>query len=122
MATTAGSAQRTPARTFLRPGSRNWAGAAAGGGTQIELLAPPMKTWPRGAMPAASGWTRAAVPTRPAWCSRCIARAATLPGAATLAVAVLCGRADIDEAYAAAQTKINLDNPASVAPGGASAR
>ena len=86
----------------------NWAGAAAGGGTQIKLLAPPMKD-------VASSRNFPATP--PAaytgvhdlltqFCSRCHTSGAVTPQSPFFAAA------DIDESYAAAKTKINLDNPA----------
>jgi hypothetical protein len=89
---------------------RNWAGAAAAGGTQIQLVAPIDKT---------VGDSKS-FPTSPAlfestvWpllrgngkCLRCHQSTAAEPRSPFFA------SADVDEAYAAAQAKMNLDDPA----------
>jgi len=86
----------------------NWAGAAGGSGTQIQLVPPPIKD---------VGQSRNFPDTAPAsfagvhnllttFCSRCHTSSAVTPQAPYFA------SADIDEAYEAAKTKINLDNAA----------
>jgi len=86
----------------------NWAGAAGGGGTQIQLVPPPIKD---------VGQSRNFPDTPPAsfagvhnllttFCSRCHTSSAVTPQAPYFA------SADVDEAYEAAKTKINLDNAA----------
>jgi mono/diheme cytochrome c family protein len=86
----------------------NWAGAAGGGGTQIQLLPPPIKD---------VGQSRNFPDTAPAsfagvhnllttFCSRCHTAGAVTPQSPYFA------SPDIDEAYEAAKTKINLDNAA----------
>ena len=86
----------------------NWAGAAAGGGTQIQLVPPPLRD---------VGSSRNFPDTPPAaftgvhnlltqFCSRCHTSSAVTPQSPYFA------SADINEAYEAAKTKINLDNAA----------
>jgi hypothetical protein len=86
----------------------NWAGAAAGGGTQIQLIPPPLRD---------VGSSRNFPDTPPAsfagvhnllttFCSRCHTSSAVTPQSPYFA------SADINEAYQAAKTKINLDNAA----------
>jgi hypothetical protein len=88
---------------------KNWAGGSGvGGGTQIELVAPPnkdvgaTKTFP--ADPALFGST--VYPLLSQFCSRCHSASAATPQAPFFA------SSDVAEAYAAAQSKINLDTPA----------
>jgi cytochrome c553 len=88
---------------------QNWAGANAVGGTQIKLVAPPSqtvgpsKTFPTSSAAFASTiWQPVLVP----WCSRCHSDNAQTPQAPYFA------SANPDEAYADAQSKINLDDPA----------
>ena len=86
----------------------NWAGAAAGGGTQIQLIPPPLRD---------VGASRNFPDTPPAaftgvhnlltaFCSRCHTSSAVTPQSPYFA------SSDINEAYEAAKTKINLDNAA----------
>jgi Concanavalin A-like lectin/glucanases superfamily len=88
---------------------QNWAGANAVGGTQIQLLPPPVqsvgssKTFPTSSAAFASTiWQPVLVP----YCSRCHSDNAQTPQAPYFA------SANPDEAYADAQSKINLDDPA----------
>jgi hypothetical protein len=88
---------------------QNWAGSTAVGGTQIKLVAPPSQTvGPSKTFPATSAafaadiWAPVLVP----WCSRCHSDNAQTPQAPYFA------SANPDEAYAEAQSKINLDDPA----------
>ncbi len=87
---------------------KNWAGGSgASGGTQIQLTAPPdkdvgaTKTFP--ADPALFGST--IYPLLEQFCARCHSGSATVPQAPFFA------SGDLAEAYAAAQSKINLDTP-----------
>ncbi len=88
---------------------RNWAGASATGGTQIELQAPVIKdvgsskTFPTD---SASFATNLWNPILKPFCSRCHSSAAATPQSPYFAAATA------DEAYEAAKAKINLDNPA----------
>jgi hypothetical protein len=86
----------------------NWAGAAAGGGTVIQLVPPPLRD---------VGSSRNFPDTPPStfagvhnlltsFCSRCHTSSAVTPQSPYFA------SADINEAYEAAKTKINLDNAA----------
>ncbi len=86
----------------------NWAGAAAGGGTQIQLIPPPIRD---------VGASRNFPDTPPGafagvhqlltdFCSRCHTSSAVTPQSPYFA------SSDINEAYEAAKTKINLDNAA----------
>ena len=88
---------------------QNWAGASAVGGTQIQLQAPPIQSvGPSKTFPASSAafasliWQPILVP----YCSRCHSDSAQTPQAPYFA------SANPDEAYADAQAKINLINPA----------
>src|SRR3984893_18601021 len=88
---------------------QNWAGANAVGGTQIKLVPPPSqtvgpsKTFPTSSAAFASTiWQPVLVP----WCSRCHSDNAQTPQAPFFA------SANPDEAYADAQSKMNLDDPA----------
>jgi hypothetical protein len=92
---------------------RNWAGSAAGGGgTQIQLLAPvdvsvgQSKTFPDS--PAGFQSTIWQLVRNPAGgnCLRCHSPNAATPQSPFFA------SADVNEAYAAARAKIDLDNPA----------
>ena len=89
---------------------RNWAGAAAAGGTQIVLSAPidksvgDSKSFP--ASPALFQSTVWALLRGNGQCARCHQSTAADPKSPFFA------SADVDEAYAAAQAKINLDDPA----------
>ncbi len=92
---------------------RNWAGAAAGGGgTQIPLKVPvdvsvgQSKTFPDSAAGFQSTiWQLVRDPAR-GNCLRCHAPTAATPQSPFFA------SADVNEAYAAARAKIDLDNPA----------
>ncbi len=86
----------------------NWAGSLGGGGTQIQLQPPPVRE---------VGSSRSFPDTAPAgfsgvhslltqFCSRCHTAGAATPQSPFFA------SADVNEAYAAARTKINLDDPA----------
>jgi hypothetical protein len=86
---------------------RNWSGgAASSGSTQVQLLTPPdhtvgsSKTFP--SSPALFGST--IYPLLTQFCSRCHAGNAAAP------VSPYFASNDIDEAYAAAKAKINIDN------------
>jgi Concanavalin A-like lectin/glucanases superfamily len=90
---------------------RNWAGSAAAGGTQIQLVAPPDKTvgqskvYPQSsALFASTVWPLLRGNGK---CLRCHQSTAADPRSPFFA------SADVDEAYAAAQAKMNLDDPAS---------
>lgn len=90
---------------------RNWAGASATGGTQIQLVAPPIKEvggskrWPATSAAFASSQLYALV-RNPATanCMRCHSSASAVMQQPFFA------DADADVAYAAIRTKINLDN------------
>jgi hypothetical protein len=92
---------------------RNWAGSAAGGGgTQIQLQAPvdttvgQSKTFPDSAAGFQSTiWALVRDPAR-GNCVRCHSPTAATPQSPFFA------SADVNEAYAAARAKIDLDNPA----------
>jgi hypothetical protein len=85
----------------------NWAGATAGGGATVELKPPPLrdpgasKNFP--ADPGLFGTTVHPVVTQ--YCARCHA-----PAAAS-AQSPYFASPDVNEAYAAARVKINLDQP-----------
>jgi hypothetical protein len=95
---------------------RNWAGAAATGGRQIQLQDPPIrevgqsKSFPSDAEGASRYATTIYPVVRPAaplqYCQRCHS-----PDAAT-SQAPFFASSDSLEAYLAAKSKINLDNPA----------
>jgi hypothetical protein len=94
---------------------RNWAGASAAGGRQIELKDPEIRnvgasmTFPEGA-PGVSLYSSTIYPivrhVTPQYCERCHAPNAATPQAPFFA------SADPAEAYAAARQRINLDTPA----------
>jgi len=95
---------------------KNWAGSVAGGGTKIQLLAPndvpvagKVKTFPATVNDPGSNfqstiWALVRDPAR-GNCVRCHAPNAATPQSPFFA------SADAAEAYAAAQAKINLDDP-----------
>jgi len=88
---------------------QNWAGANAVGGTQIQLMPPPSQTvGPSKTFPASSAAFAATIwqPMLVPYCARCHSDNALTPQAPYFA------SANPDEAYADAQSKINLDNPA----------
>ncbi len=86
---------------------RNWAGSAATGGKQIQLVAPPDKSVGASkTFPADSALFATTIyPVVHQYCTRCHA-----PGAATPQAPFFASN-DVNEAYAAAQAKINLDDP-----------
>ena len=86
----------------------NWAGASAGGGTQIELTAPVMKDAGGGKdFPSDPGLFSSTVyPLLTQHCAACHSHAAAAPESPFFA------SSDLNEAYAAARMKMNLDNPA----------
>jgi Concanavalin A-like lectin/glucanases superfamily len=89
---------------------RNWAGAAAGGGTQIKLLAPTdvsvgsSKVYPDS--PALFQTTIWPLVRNQGNCLRCHSPNAATPQSPFFA------SADVAEAYSAARSRIDLDNPA----------
>jgi len=91
----------------------NWAGSAGGSGTQIQLVPPPIRdvgasrNFPDTA-PAAFAAVHNLTTT---FCSRCHTSGATTPQSPYFA------SPDIDEAYEAAKTKINLDDASSTTAG-----
>jgi hypothetical protein len=91
---------------------RNWAGASATGGTQIELQAPTIKevgaskTFPDDATAFAANVYPVLHDTNRGNCVRCHSSTAGTPQSPFFA------SNDIQEAYAAAKAKINLDIPA----------
>ncbi len=87
---------------------RNWAGAVATGGKTISLRAPPDKTVGASkTFPATSTAFAATIhPLLRQYCARCHASNAGTPQSPFF------GDANVDAAYAAARSKINLDNPA----------
>ena len=95
---------------------RNWAGASASGGKQIELKAPTIKevgqskTFPGDSTKFQQSklWNDPANPPGllRKYCSRCHAPTAAVP------VQPFFASDDPNEAYAAVRSKINLDNPA----------
>ncbi len=99
---------------------RNWAGSAATGGRQIELKEPEIKevgaskAFPEDASEGgANSFESTVYPVLVANCGRChspTAGTAQQPFFASNAVG-MGYQAALDEAYAAARTKINLDNP-----------
>ena len=77
---------RRPARTSSRPGSRNWAGGVASGGTQIKLQAPALKdvgstkTFPASASDNGSAaFAQTVYPLLSQFCSRCHSAGAATP-------------------------------------------
>jgi hypothetical protein len=95
---------------------RNWAGASATGGKQIELQEPTIKevgqskTFPGDSTKFQQSLLWADAQNPPGllrkYCSRCHAPTAAVP------VQPFFASSDPDEAYAAVRSKINLDNPA----------
>ncbi len=92
---------------------RNWAGASATGGTQIQLVAPAIrevggsKSFPASSAAFGSSTLYALVRNQAtANCSRCHSSSAATQQQPFFA------DADVDAAYAAIKSKINLDNPA----------
>jgi hypothetical protein len=87
---------------------RNWAGSVAGGGTQIQLTAPAdITVGSSKAFPADStAFASTIYPVTRQYCSRCHSSGAAVPQSPFHA------DTDVNVAYAAAQPKINLDNPA----------
>jgi hypothetical protein len=89
---------------------QNWVGGVSGGGTEIVLTVPKdvevgaTKTFPES--PAAFQTTVWALLRGDANCSRCHSPGAVQPAPGNFA------SPDVNEAYAAARGKINLDNPA----------
>jgi len=91
---------------------KNWAGGVASGGTQIQLVAPvdksvgSTKVFPASANDNGSAsFAQTVYPLLSQFCSRCHSASATTPQTPYFA------SSDVDEAYAAAQAKINLDTP-----------
>lgn len=91
---------------------RNWAGASATGGTQIQLQAPPdqdvgaSKSFPDSSALFASTIYPVLHDANKGNCVRCHSASAATPQSPFFA------SNDVDEAYAAAKAKINLDTPA----------
>lgn len=87
---------------------RNWAGATAGTGRTIQLQAPPIKeVGAAKTFPSDSGIFASTVyPLVRQYCARCHAPSAASPQSPFFA------SNNVDEAYAAARARINLDNPA----------
>jgi hypothetical protein len=86
----------------------NWAGDAAGGGTQGVVLKAPVLKDPGAskAFPASPAlFSTTVYPLLQEYCSRCHAPTAASPQAPYFA------SADVDEAYAAVKVKIDLDRP-----------
>jgi len=91
---------------------KNWAGGVSSGGTQIQLVAPvdksvgSTKVFPASANDNGSAsFAQTVYPLLSQFCSRCHSASATTPQTPYFA------SSDVDEAYAAAQAKINLDTP-----------
>lgn len=85
----------------------NWAGATAGGTSKVELKAPPLREpGASKSLPADPGLFATTVhPLLTEYCSRCHA-----PSAAS-AQSPFFASGDVNEAYAAARVKLNLDQP-----------
>ena len=91
---------------------KNWAGGAIAGATQVTLQAPPIKsvgstkTFPTDASANGSAsFAQTIYPLLSQFCSRCHNANATTPQTPYFA------SSDVNEAYANAQSKINLDTP-----------
>jgi hypothetical protein len=91
---------------------KNWAGGVSSGGTQIQLVAPVDKTvgstkvFPANATDNGNAsFAQTVYPLLSQFCSRCHSASATTPQTPYFA------SSDVNEAYAAAQAKINLDTP-----------
>jgi cytochrome c553 len=89
-----------------------WAGGVSAGGTQIQLQAPVVKdvgntkTFPANASDnGAASFAQTIYPLLSQFCSRCHSANATTPQTPYFA------SSDVNEAYANAQAKINLDSP-----------
>ena len=87
---------------------KNWAGGVSGGGTQVQLVAPVDKSvGSTKTFPADSSLFASTVyPLLSQFCSRCHSANALTPQTPYFA------SSDVNEAYANAQAKINLDTPA----------
>ena len=85
----------------------NWAGGAAGGSAGVELKPPPLRdAGASRSFPVDSGLFATTVyPVLEEYCSRCHAPSAASPQSPLIA------SGDVNEAYAAARVKINLDQP-----------
>ena len=91
---------------------KNWAGGVVAGGTQIQLQAPTIKdvgstkTFPAMATDnGAASFAQTVYPLLTQFCSRCHSANATTPQTPYFA------SSDVNEAYANAQAKMNLDTP-----------
>ena len=91
---------------------KNWAGGVSAGGTQIKLVAPTLKdvgstkTFPASASDNGSAsFAQTVYPLLSQFCSRCHSASAATPQTPYFA------SSDVDEAYANAQAKLNLDTP-----------
>jgi hypothetical protein len=91
---------------------KNWAGGVSSSGTQIQLVAPVDKTvgstkvFPTNATDNGNAsFAQTIYPLLSQFCSRCHSESATTPQTPYFA------SSDVNEAYAAAQAKINLDTP-----------
>ncbi len=86
----------------------NWAGAAAGGGRQIQLVAPPIKDvgTTRNFPADSSAFAATVYPLVRQYCSRCHQASSQTPQQPYFA------SSDVNVAYDAVKTKINLDDPA----------
>jgi Concanavalin A-like lectin/glucanases superfamily len=91
---------------------KNWAGGATAGSTQVKLQAPPSKTvgstktFPTNATDGGNAsFANTIYPLLSQFCSRCHSDGATTPQTPYFA------SSDVNEAYANAQAKINLDTP-----------
>jgi len=91
---------------------KNWAGGATAGATQIKLTAPPIKsvgntkTFPTNATDNGNAsFANTIYPLLSQFCSRCHSDGAATPQTPYFA------STDVNEAYANAQAKINLDTP-----------
>jgi len=85
----------------------NWAGGSAGGGREIELQAPPLKSVGASrVLPADAGLFAGTVyPVVTEYCAACHS------GSASNAQSPFFADADVETAYAAARSRMNLDNP-----------
>jgi len=103
---------------------RNWAGASATGGTQIQLTAPTIKevggskSFPANPVPLFSSSSLLALVRNPASanCVRCHSSSAATPQQPFFAETAATNDPDdiaaaLDIAYAAIKSKVNLDNP-----------
>jgi hypothetical protein len=86
----------------------NWAGGGAGGGREIQLEAPPLKSVGASrVLPADSGLFMSTVyPVVTEYCAACHS------GSVANAQSPFFADGDMDTAYAAARSRINLDSPA----------